>query len=59
MVLDLLMRKAIEGKIKHLRLQQDDVESFVWLAWVCLRYREGQLLRKGIPLDEWLKADAI
>ncbi|KAG2753903.1 hypothetical protein P692DRAFT_20676800, partial [Suillus brevipes Sb2] len=42
MALDLLTKKAIEGKVKH--LYQDDVESFVWLlAWVCLRYREGQL----------------
>lgn len=57
MALDLLMRKAIESKIKH--LHQDDVESFVWLAWVCLHYREGQLLCNGRPLDEWLKADAI
>ncbi|KAG2339602.1 hypothetical protein BDR05DRAFT_967788 [Suillus weaverae] len=58
MALDLLTKEGIEGKVKH--LYQHDAESFIWvLTWICLRYREGQLLRQGRPLDEWLKVDAI
>ncbi|KAG2120014.1 hypothetical protein BD769DRAFT_1641729 [Suillus cothurnatus] len=58
MALRLLTQDAIAGKVKH--LYQHDAESFLWvLAWVCLRYREGRLLRQGRPLDEWLKVDAI
>ncbi|KAG1772855.1 hypothetical protein EV702DRAFT_1201316 [Suillus placidus] len=55
MALDLLTK---EGKVKH--LYQHDAESFIWvLTWICLRYREGELLRQGRPLDEWLQVDAI
>jgi hypothetical protein len=54
MAIELLTKDAIEGKVKH--LYQHDAESFIWVfAWVCLRYEEGRLLRKGRPLDEWLK----
>ncbi|KAG2753920.1 hypothetical protein P692DRAFT_201890489 [Suillus brevipes Sb2] len=54
MAIKLLTKDAIEGKVKH--LYQHDAESFIWVfAWVCLRYEEGRLLRKGRPLDEWLK----
>ncbi|KAG1741274.1 hypothetical protein EDB19DRAFT_1850970 [Suillus lakei] len=53
---ELLTKAAIEGKVKH--RYQHGAESFIWvLTWVCLRYRNGQLLRKGRPLDEWLKLD--
>ncbi|KAG1768862.1 hypothetical protein EDD22DRAFT_213758, partial [Suillus occidentalis] len=58
MTIKLLTKNAIEGKVKH--LYRHDAESFLWvLTWVSLRYQEGQLLRKGRPLDEWLKLDAI
>ncbi|KIK41007.1 hypothetical protein CY34DRAFT_806615 [Suillus luteus UH-Slu-Lm8-n1] len=58
MAIDLLTEEAIEGKVQH--LYQHDAESFLWVfAWVCLRYEGGRLLRKGRPLDEWLKPDAI
>ncbi|KAG1768856.1 hypothetical protein EDD22DRAFT_999864 [Suillus occidentalis] len=58
MALRLLTKDAIEGKVQH--LYQHDAESFLWVfAWVCLRYEGGRLLRKGRPLDEWLKLDAI
>jgi hypothetical protein len=58
MALRLLKKDAIEGKVQH--LYQHDAESFLWVfAWVCLRYEGGRLLRKGRPLDEWLKLDAI
>ncbi|KIK40988.1 hypothetical protein CY34DRAFT_806585 [Suillus luteus UH-Slu-Lm8-n1] len=58
MAIALLKKDAIEGKVQH--LYQHDAESFLWVfAWVCLRYEKGQLLRKGRPLDEWLKFDAI
>jgi hypothetical protein len=54
MAIELLTNEAIEGKVQH--LYQHDAESFIWVfAWVCLRYEEGRLLRKGRPLDEWLK----
>ncbi|KAG1741280.1 hypothetical protein EDB19DRAFT_1875935 [Suillus lakei] len=56
MALELLTKDAIEGKVKH--LYQHDAESLIWvLTWVCLRYRNGRLLRKGRPFDEWLKMD--
>ncbi|KAG1768849.1 hypothetical protein EDD22DRAFT_843893 [Suillus occidentalis] len=56
MALRLLHKDAIEGKVQH--LYQHDAESFLWVfAWVCLRYEGGRLLRKGRPLDEWLKVD--
>ncbi|KAG2741815.1 hypothetical protein P692DRAFT_20840142 [Suillus brevipes Sb2] len=56
MAIELLTKDAIEGQVKH--LYQHDAESFIWvLAWICLRYEEGQLLRKGRPLDQWLKVD--
>ncbi|KAG2337094.1 hypothetical protein BDR05DRAFT_805008 [Suillus weaverae] len=58
MALDLLTKEGIEGKVKH--LYQHDAESFIWvLTWICLRYGEGELLRQGRPLDEWLQVDAI
>ncbi|KAG2753900.1 hypothetical protein P692DRAFT_20828894 [Suillus brevipes Sb2] len=58
MAIELLTKEAIEGKVQH--LYQHDAESFIWVfAWVCLRYEEGRLLRKGRPLDEWLKFDAF
>jgi hypothetical protein len=58
MAIDLLTEESIEGKVQH--LYQHDAESFLWVfAWVCLRYEGGRLLRKGRPLDEWLKPDAI
>jgi hypothetical protein len=56
MAIELLTNEAIEGKVQH--LYQHDAESFIWVfAWVCLRYEEGRLLRKGRPLDEWMKVD--
>jgi hypothetical protein len=56
MAIELLTKDAIEGQVKH--LYQHDAESFIWvLTWICLRYQEGQLLRKGRPLDQWLKVD--
>jgi hypothetical protein len=58
MAIEMLTQDAIEGKVKH--LYRHDAESFLWvLTWVSLRYQKGQLLRKGRPLDEWLKVDAI
>ncbi|KIK31666.1 hypothetical protein CY34DRAFT_102938, partial [Suillus luteus UH-Slu-Lm8-n1] len=58
MAIELLTKNAIEGKVQH--LYQHDAESFLWVfAWVCLRYEGGRLLRKGRPLDQWLKFDAI
>ncbi|KAG1768866.1 hypothetical protein EDD22DRAFT_213981 [Suillus occidentalis] len=58
MAIELLTQDAIEGKVKH--LYRHDTVSFLWvLTWVSLRYQKGQLLRKGRPLDEWLKVDAI
>ncbi|KAG2363793.1 hypothetical protein BDR07DRAFT_1403336 [Suillus spraguei] len=58
MAMELLTEEAIKGNIKH--LYRHDAESFIWvLTWVCLRYEEGQLLRKGRRLDKWLKEDAI
>ncbi|KAG2355780.1 hypothetical protein BDR07DRAFT_1425211 [Suillus spraguei] len=58
MAVELLTEEAIKGDIKH--MYRHDAESFIWvLTWVSLRYREGQLLRQGRPLDRWLKVDAI
>jgi len=51
MAIDLLMLKAIEGKVEH--LYQHDAELFIWfLAWVCLRYEDGKLCNKDRLLDE-------
>ncbi|KAG1799527.1 uncharacterized protein BJ212DRAFT_1251972, partial [Suillus subaureus] len=34
MAIELLMKEAIEGQVKH--LYQHDAESFIWvLTWVC------------------------
>jgi serine/threonine protein kinase len=56
MAIELLTKEATEGKVKH--LYRHDAESFLWvLTWVSLRYKNGHLLRKGRPLDEWLKVD--
>ncbi|KAG2753893.1 hypothetical protein P692DRAFT_20796964 [Suillus brevipes Sb2] len=58
MAIELLSKDAIEGKVKH--LYRHDAESLLWvLTWISLRYQEGRLLRKGRPLYEWLKLDAI
>ncbi|KAG1824081.1 hypothetical protein EV424DRAFT_735504 [Suillus variegatus] len=58
MALDLLKPDAIAGRVEH--VYRHDAESFVWvLAWICLRYRKGKLLRKRRPLDEWLTVDAM
>ncbi|KAG2121591.1 hypothetical protein DEU56DRAFT_715615, partial [Suillus clintonianus] len=58
MSLDLLTEEAIAGEVEH--VYRHDAESFIWvLTWICLRYEEGKLLRKGRPLDEWLTVDAI
>ncbi|KAG1897795.1 uncharacterized protein F5891DRAFT_505686 [Suillus fuscotomentosus] len=58
MALDLLKPEAIAGQVEH--VYRHDAESFIWvLAWICLRYRKGKLLRKGRPLDEWLTVDAM
>ncbi|KAG0693398.1 hypothetical protein DFH29DRAFT_1084235 [Suillus ampliporus] len=57
MAISLLTPKAIAGKVEH--LYRHDAESLVWvLVWVCVRYEGGELLSKGRPLDDWLKADA-
>ncbi|KAG2134182.1 uncharacterized protein EDB93DRAFT_849741 [Suillus bovinus] len=57
MSLKLLVPDAIAGKVEHVYCH--DAESFIWvLAWVCLRYGNGKLLRKNRPLDEWLTVDA-
>ncbi|KAG0700633.1 hypothetical protein DFH29DRAFT_613654 [Suillus ampliporus] len=58
MALELLTEKAIAGKVEH--LYQHDAESLIWvLAWVCLRYEDGELLSKPRLLDEWLRVDAM
>ncbi|KAG2355781.1 hypothetical protein BDR07DRAFT_1364871 [Suillus spraguei] len=58
MAIELLTKEVIKGEVQH--LYRHDAESFLWvLTWVCLRYREGQLLRECRPLDGWLKVDAI
>jgi hypothetical protein len=58
MAIEILSKDAIEGKVKH--LYRHDAESLLWvLTCISLRYKEGRLLRKGRPLDEWLKLDAI
>ncbi|KAG1767569.1 hypothetical protein EDD22DRAFT_296377 [Suillus occidentalis] len=57
MAIDLLSPVAIAGNVEH--VYAHDAESFIWvLAWVCLRYENGQLLSKNRPLEEWLKCDA-
>ncbi|KAG2048642.1 hypothetical protein BDR06DRAFT_1024315 [Suillus hirtellus] len=57
MSLHLLTRKAIAGQVEH--VYYHDAESFIWvLTWICLRYENGELLRKNRPLDEWLRVDA-
>ncbi|KAG1819909.1 hypothetical protein EV424DRAFT_917300 [Suillus variegatus] len=58
MALDLLTKDGQQGKVKH--LYHHDLESFMWVfAWICLRYRQGVLLRRLRPLDEWATSDAI
>ncbi|KAG1861393.1 hypothetical protein C8R48DRAFT_774142 [Suillus tomentosus] len=57
MSLHLLTRKAIAGQVEQ--LYYHDAESFIWvLTWICLRYENGELLRRNRPLDEWLTVDA-
>jgi hypothetical protein len=56
MVVDLLTKEALQGKVAH--LYRHDAESFIWvLIWVCLRYENGVL--KGTMLNEWLREDAL
>ncbi|KAG1893871.1 uncharacterized protein F5891DRAFT_1256959 [Suillus fuscotomentosus] len=58
MALDLLTKDDQQGTVKH--LYRHDLESFMWVfAWICLRYRQGVLLRRLRPLDEWATSDAI
>ncbi|KAG1901814.1 uncharacterized protein F5891DRAFT_1144335 [Suillus fuscotomentosus] len=58
MAIDLLSPGAMAGKVEH--LYAHDAESLIWvLTWVCLRYKDGELLSKNRPLEEWLKLDAI
>ncbi|KAG2117742.1 hypothetical protein DEU56DRAFT_747923 [Suillus clintonianus] len=57
--IELLRPNFLAGQVKH--LYHHDAESFVWvLVWVCLRYKDGELLRvrEGRLLDDWLKVDA-
>jgi hypothetical protein len=57
MALNLLTPEAIAGDGEH--VYRHNAESFIWvLAWICLRYDNGKLLRKNRPLDEWLTVDA-
>jgi hypothetical protein len=50
--LNLLTRWGHRGEVKH--LYRHDLGSFMWvLVWVCLRYRDGKLLRLDRPLDAW------
>jgi hypothetical protein len=54
--LNLLTRWGHRGEVKH--LYRHDLGSFMWvLAWVCLRYRDGKLLRSDRPLDAWATND--
>ncbi|KIK32860.1 hypothetical protein CY34DRAFT_814034 [Suillus luteus UH-Slu-Lm8-n1] len=58
MALDLLMPESTVGQVEH--VYYHDAESFIWvLAWICLRYERGKLLRKDRPLDEWLAVNAV
>ncbi|KAG1774541.1 hypothetical protein EV702DRAFT_1032067 [Suillus placidus] len=58
MALDLLTKKAIEGRVEH--LYQHDAESFIWvLTWACICYEDGVFIGKGTVLNDWLKVDAI
>ncbi|KAG2102560.1 uncharacterized protein F5147DRAFT_615986 [Suillus discolor] len=58
MAIDLLTPDAMAGKVEH--VYAHDAESLIWvLTWVCLRYKDGELLSKNRPLEEWLKLDAI
>ncbi|KAG1893856.1 uncharacterized protein F5891DRAFT_1116491 [Suillus fuscotomentosus] len=58
MALDLLTKEGQQGKVKH--LYRHDLESFMWVfAWICFRYKQGVLLRRSRPLDEWATSDAI
>ncbi|KAG1772481.1 hypothetical protein EV702DRAFT_1033620 [Suillus placidus] len=57
MSLHLLVPKAIAGQVEH--VYYHDAESFIWvLTWICLRYKNGKLLSRNRPLDEWLTVDA-
>ncbi|KAG2096095.1 uncharacterized protein F5147DRAFT_641750 [Suillus discolor] len=58
MALDLLTEEGQQGKVKH--LYRHDLESFMWVfAWIFLRYRQGVLLQRLRPLDEWATLGAI
>ncbi|KAG1796275.1 uncharacterized protein HD556DRAFT_1234576 [Suillus plorans] len=58
MVLDILTKEGQQGKVKH--LYRHDLESFMWVfAWIFLCYRQGVLLQRSRPLDEWATLDAI
>jgi hypothetical protein len=55
--LQLLMKKAMEGQVKH--MYQHDAESFIWvLTWVCICYEGGAYISKGTDLHQWLRVDA-
>jgi hypothetical protein len=57
MSLDLLTKRGQRGEVEH--LYRHDLESFMWvLAWVFLRYKDGELLTSGRPFDEWATKDA-
>jgi hypothetical protein len=56
MAFDLLLDKAMEGKVEH--LYQHDAESFIWvLTWITLQYNDGKLQGNG-PLNGWLKENS-
>jgi hypothetical protein len=58
MALDLLTPEGQGGGVKH--LYHHDLESFIWvLVWVCLRYKDGNLLTFRRPFDEWATNDAL
>ncbi|KAG2096097.1 uncharacterized protein F5147DRAFT_778460 [Suillus discolor] len=58
MALDLLTKEGQQGKVKH--LYRHDLESFIWVfAWIFLRYRQGVLLERSRPLDQWATLGAI
>jgi hypothetical protein len=58
MAVSLLTPEAIAGKVEH--VYAHDAESFIWvLTWVCLRYKNGKLLSKNRPLEEWLEVDTL
>src|ERR1700710_2714791 len=58
MALELLTKGGQRGEVEH--LYRHDLESFMWvLAWVCLRYKDGNLRTSDRPLDEWATQEAF